>query len=162
MSLYKFVRLACDLLMPSLYVPYISLLTGLADTPAAAAHCFSLLKQNESSTVRTVTRFMSVQTSYVLQVSLDHFFNSLSQYRANLQQTTAPPSSIYHRTAPHNRGISPAELSGLTAVLGLVTVLAEQSEQARLALAEHPGWSCVPTALGLLACPVPTSVKVEF
>ena len=55
-ALYKFVRLAGDLLMPSLYVPYINMLAGLADTPRAAVHCFSLLKQNSagSSTVSLV------------------------------------------------------------------------------------------------------------
>ena len=32
-ALYKFVRLAGDLLMPSLFVPYITMLAGLADSP---------------------------------------------------------------------------------------------------------------------------------
>jgi len=32
-ALYKFVPLAGDLLMPSLFVPYITMLAGLADSP---------------------------------------------------------------------------------------------------------------------------------
>ena len=132
-ALYKFVRLAGDLLMPSLYVPYISMLAGLADTPQAAVHCFSLLKQNGAGSS---------------SVSLDHFFSSLSQYFSNLgqfgQTSARPDMTIYRSSAPHTRGISPAEITGLSSVLDLVTVLAARCEQARLAMAEHPGWSVVP------------------
>ena len=45
-SLYKFVRLAGDLLSPPLYLPYIRMLTGLANGPQCAHHCFNLLKTN--------------------------------------------------------------------------------------------------------------------
>lgn len=148
-ALYKFVRLAGDLLMPSLYVPYVKMLTGLADTPNAAPHCFSLLKLNGSGSSN---------------VSLDHFFSSLSQYHSNLQQAAphpGPDHTIY-RTVPLNKGISPQEIAGLSSVLGLVTVLASRCEQARVAMAEHPGWSVVPTVLGLLGCSVPTQVKAKL
>jgi len=148
-ALYKFVRLAGDLLMPSLYVPYVQMLTGLADTPTAAPHCFSLLKLNGSGSSN---------------VSLDHFFSSLSQYHSNLQQTAHPtgPDHTIYRTVPLNKGISPQEIAGLSSVLDLVTVLANRSEQARIAMAEHPGWSVVPTVLGLLGCSVPTQVKAKL
>jgi len=148
-ALYKFVRLAGDLLMPSLYVPYVTMLTGLADTPNAAPHCFSLLKLNGSGSSN---------------VSLDHFFSSLSQYHTNLQQVAphAGPDHTIYRTVPLNKGISPQEIAGLTSVLGLVTVLASRCDQARIAMAEHPGWSVVPTVLGLLSCSVPTQVKAKL
>jgi len=148
-ALYKFVRLAGDLLMPSLYVPYVKMLTGIADTPTAAPHCFSLLKLNGSGSSN---------------VSLDHFFSSLSQYHSNLQQTAHPtgPDHTIYRTVPLNKGISPQEIAGLTSVLDLVTVLASRSDQARVAMAEHPGWSVVPTVLGLLGCSVPTQVKAKL
>lgn len=45
-SLYKFVRLAGDLLMPSLYVHYIKMLVSLARHQEASLHCFNLLKLN--------------------------------------------------------------------------------------------------------------------
>ncbi len=45
-SLYKFVRHAGDLLPPSLYIPYIQMLTGLANGPQSAHHCYNLLKTN--------------------------------------------------------------------------------------------------------------------
>lgn len=45
-SLYKFIRLAGDLLPPSLYVPYIDMLIGLSSNPQSAHYCFDLLKIN--------------------------------------------------------------------------------------------------------------------
>ena len=150
-ALYKFVRLAGDLLMPSLYVPYINMLAGLADTPKAAVHCFSLLKQNSAGSS---------------SVSLDHFFSSLSQYFSNLgqfgQTSARPDMTIYRSSQPHTRGISPAEISGLASVMDLVTVLAARCDQARLAMAEHPGWSVVPSVIGLLSCAVPTQIKAKL
>jgi len=151
-ALYKFVRLAGDLLMPSLYVPYINMLAGLADTPKAAVQCFSLLKQNSAAGTSTV--------------SLDHFFASLSQYYSNLgqfgQTSARPDMTIYRGSQPHTRGISPQEIAGLSSVMDLVTVLASRSEQARLAMAEHPGWSVVPSVIGLLSCSVPTQIKAKL
>jgi len=149
-QLYKFVRLAGDLLMPSLFVPYCSMLTGLADAPAAAPHCFKLLKLNGASSSN---------------VCLDHFFQSLHQYHANLQQQgrgSGGPDHTIYRTQPLTKGISPQEVAGLAAVLDLATVLADRSEEARVAMAEHPGWSVVPTVLGLLACSVPTTIKARL
>ena len=40
------MRLAGDLLMPSLYVPYVNMLVALSNHPQAALHCFNLLKLN--------------------------------------------------------------------------------------------------------------------
>ena len=150
-ALHKFVRLAGDLLMPSLYVPYINMLSGIANTTNAAAACFAMLKMNNSSGST---------------VSLDHFFASLSQYQNNLAQFghsgARPDMTIYRSAQPHTRGISPQEINGLTSVLDLVTVLAERSEQARLAMAENPGWSVVPSVLGLLSCSVPSQIKAKL
>ena len=69
---------------------------------------------------------------------------------------------IYRSAGPHSLGISPAEITGLGSVLDLVTVLAARCDQARLAMAEHPGWSLVPSLLGLLSCAVPTQIKVKL
>ena len=148
-ALYKFVRLAGDLLMPSLFVPYVTMLTGLADSPASAPHCFKLLKLNSSSSSN---------------VCLDHFFQSLGQYHANLQQQgrQGGGESTIYRSQPLTRGISPQEVAGLTAVLELSTVLAERCEAARVAMAEHPAWSVVPTILGLIQCSVPTTIKARL
>jgi nuclear pore complex protein Nup205 len=156
-ALYKFVRLAGDLLMPSLFIPYVRMLAGLADNPVAAPHCFSLLKVN------------SAGGGGSSNVSLDHFFFSLAQYHQNLRQETAPSSAAaasalgldhpIYRTKPLTRGISPQEVEGLAAVLDLVTVLAQHSDLVRLSLAEHPNWALVPTILGLLGCAVPCTIK---
>ena len=144
-ALYKFVRLAGDLLMPNLFVPYVTMLTGLADSPAAAPYCFNLLKLNGNGSSN---------------VSLDHFFQSLQQNHHNLkqEQPMGPDHTIY-RTKPLTRGISPQEIAGLSSVLDLVTVLCTHSEAARVAVAEHPSWAAVPTVIGLVGCAVPTQIK---
>ena len=115
-ALYKFVRLAGDLLMPPLFVPYIKMLTGLADTKNSAPHAFRLLKSPSSGSST---------------VSLDHFFQSLSQYLGNLGVVTPVGASdsiyrSYSHTKPITKGISPTEIAGLSAVLGLLTVLADR------------------------------------
>ena len=117
--MYKFVRLAGDLLMPSLFVPYITMLAGLADSPGSAPYCFNLVKQNGTGSSN---------------ISLDHFFSSLQQYFNNLRQeppVTAGPDHTIYRTKPMTRGISPQETEGLMAVLELITTLARRCEAAR-------------------------------
>ena len=47
-SLFKFVRMAGDLLMPSLYTPYVDMLVSLAGHPRTALHCFNLLRLNNN------------------------------------------------------------------------------------------------------------------
>lgn len=48
-ALFKFVRMAGDLLPAPLYVPYINMLIGLANSTQNAQHCFNLLKMNGKS-----------------------------------------------------------------------------------------------------------------
>ena len=53
-ALYKFVRLAGDLLLPALFVPYVTMLAGLADTPRAAPHCFNLIIGDVASVINSL------------------------------------------------------------------------------------------------------------
>lgn len=46
MALFKFVRMAGDLLPPSMYVPYLEMLRGLSNGRQSANCCFNLLKTN--------------------------------------------------------------------------------------------------------------------
>lgn len=71
-SLYKFVRLAGDLLPAPLFVPYIEMLCGLSNSPQAAHHCFNLLKSTANG-----------------PLSWDHFFASVKQYYMDLRQDGA-------------------------------------------------------------------------
>ena len=45
-ALFKFVRLAGDLLPAPLFVHYLRMLTGLASSPLCAQHAYNLLKMN--------------------------------------------------------------------------------------------------------------------
>ncbi len=152
-SLNKFLRLAGDLLMPSLYSPYVHLLVSLSSHSDAALHCYNLLKMNGG------------QTGGGSTVSWDHFFASLHQYFANLRQEAQMPmpsmmDSIYRR--PMTKGISPTEVQGLGAVLRLITSVANFSEVARIAIADHTTWQPHLVMVGLLSCAVPTGLKAEL
>jgi len=56
------VRLAGDLLLPPLYVPYINMLAGLANGPRSAHHCFILLRGNGIAAAGTYTVLILLYT----------------------------------------------------------------------------------------------------
>lgn len=68
-SLFKFIRLAGDLLPPNLLVPYLKMLAGLSNCQASAQKAFDFLKQGYGVSGSTT-------------LSWDHFFVSLSKYYA--------------------------------------------------------------------------------
>jgi nuclear pore complex protein Nup205 len=65
--LFKFMRLAGDLLQQTLFIPYLKMLAGLSGNPQAARNAFNLLKQGNG-------------TAGTASVSWDHFFASLARY----------------------------------------------------------------------------------
>eukprot|EP00095_Tigriopus_kingsejongensis_P011855 maker-scaffold180_size281610-snap-gene-0.27 protein:Tk11855 transcript:maker-scaffold180_size281610-snap-gene-0.27-mRNA-1 annotation:"nuclear pore complex protein nup205" len=159
-SLYKFVRLAGDLLMPTLYTPYVKMLVGLSNHPQSALHCFNLLKLNGLTGQQGAN-----------SVSWDHFYSSMQQYFANLRQEQIPSYSsgnqsstdvIYRMARPMTRGISPAEIDGLVAVLKLVGTVSHQCEAVRIAMAENTAWQPLLVLMGLLGCAVPSPLKAEI
>ncbi|ESO12326.1 hypothetical protein HELRODRAFT_187833, partial [Helobdella robusta] len=68
-TLFKFIRLAGDMLTPPLYVPYMNMLTGLSGNQQSAHCCFNLLSLNASAT-----------GSHSSIVSWEHFLISLNNY----------------------------------------------------------------------------------
>ena len=79
-SLYKFVRLAGDLLPSSLFTPYLDMLFGLSNSPVAAHHCYNMLKANSAS--------LGAGTASS-NVSWDHFFLTMKQYYLIMKQDAA-------------------------------------------------------------------------
>lgn len=65
--LFKFIRLAGELLPPILFIPYLKMLAGLSGNPQSARNAFNLLKQGSG-------------VSGSATVSWDHFFSSLTRY----------------------------------------------------------------------------------
>lgn len=65
--LFKFMRLAGELLPQILFIPYLKMLAGLSGNPQSARNAFNLLKQGNGS-------------SGSATVSWDHFFTSLARY----------------------------------------------------------------------------------
>nr|CAD7411891.1 unnamed protein product [Timema cristinae] len=60
--LFKFVRMAGEMLPPTLFVPYLKMLRSLASSPQCSRYAFNMLKENSSN-----------------NLSWDHFFSSLER-----------------------------------------------------------------------------------
>ncbi|XP_025965270.2 nuclear pore complex protein Nup205 isoform X2 [Dromaius novaehollandiae] len=152
--LSKFVRQMGDLLPSTIYIPYLKMLRGLASGPQCAHYCFSLLKVNGSS-------HENIQGAGGSPVSWEHFFHSLMLYHEHLRKDLPSADSVQYRHLPL-RGITQKEQDGLIAFLQLTTVIINWSENARLALCEHPQWTPVVVILGLLQCNIPPVLKAEL
>uniref|UniRef100_A0A2K5QGI6 Nucleoporin 205 n=1 Tax=Cebus imitator TaxID=2715852 RepID=A0A2K5QGI6_CEBIM len=153
--LSKFVRQMGDLLPPTIYIPYLKMLRGLANGPQCAHYCFSLLKVNGSSHVE------NIQGAGGSPVSWEHFFHSLTLYHEHLRKDLPSADSVQYRHLP-SRGITQKEQDGLIAFLQLTSTIITWSENARLALCEQPQWTPVVVILGLLQCSIPPVLKAEL
>ncbi|KAG8189490.1 hypothetical protein JTE90_018142 [Oedothorax gibbosus] len=152
-ALYKFVRIAGDLLPPPLFVPYHQMLTSLSNSPSCAHNCFSLLKLNGRN---------GTQGSIV---SWDHFFATLHRYYSSLHEEMPPSLDRQYNYPPqrmHTKGITPQEVKGLIAVLQLIAKVVSQDEIARITLTENPQYVPVVVILGLVTCSIPATLKASF
>lgn len=147
--LFKFVRLAGELLPPILFVPYLKMLAGLSSNPESSRNAFNLLKQGSGSSGNTT-------------ISWDHFFNSFAKYYANLRQEQNPGTETIYRSLALNRSISPEEIAGLQAVLQVVQAVAGHDEVSRTALCEHPGWAPLHILLGLVGSSINIPLKTDL
>ncbi|BFZ24882.1 hypothetical protein BsWGS_27921 [Bradybaena similaris] len=148
-ALFKFVRVAGDLLPAPLFLPYIHMLTGLATGPQCSHHCFSLLRANGG------------QTS---PVSWDHIFHSLHQYYTSLRQEShsmPDAMNIPYRTNPA-RVMTPQEQEAVCAVLRLIRHIADLNETCRSLFCENQQWSVVVVLFGLLSCNVTVQMKGDI
>uniref|UniRef100_A0A8C7BTY9 Nucleoporin 205 n=1 Tax=Neovison vison TaxID=452646 RepID=A0A8C7BTY9_NEOVI len=94
-------------------------------------------------------------------VSWEHFFHSLMLYHEHLRKDLPSADSVQYRHLP-SRGITQKEQDGLIAFLQLTSTIITWSENARLALCEHPQWTPVVVILGLLQCSIPPVLKAEL
>lgn len=151
MALYKLIRLAGDLLQPSLYIAYANMLCGLANGKRAAHQALTLLKKKGSS-----------QGSLI---SWEHFFASLHRYFNNLRQETLPVPDTIYRHKPLTKVITPQEVQGLQSVLRLIRTIVLHDPVARIALAENPVWMPLLVLIGLLGrvlLPVDRNIVFSF
>ncbi|CAN7984284.1 unnamed protein product [Ixodes hexagonus] len=151
-ALFKFLRLSGDLLPPSLFTPYVSVLTSLAQSRSGAHHCFNLLKNNG--------RYSTGPQGSL--VSWDHFFGSLRSYYNSLRQEgpLTVESHLYRPSFP--RGISSVEVKALIAVLQLVETVVRWDEVARLTLADNPQHVPLTLLVHLVGCGVAPELKAAF
>nr|XP_012154566.1 PREDICTED: nuclear pore complex protein Nup205 isoform X1 [Megachile rotundata] len=144
-ALFKFVRLAGEILPAGLFVPYLKMIASLASSPQAARQAFNFLKPNGTSGSTTI--------------SWDHFFNSLGRYYINLRKELPPSQDTVYRQRSHPKGIASEEIKGLEAVLLVVQVIAKNDEMSRIAICDHPGWKVIPSLIGLVSCGIPIPLK---
>nr|CAD7264264.1 unnamed protein product [Timema shepardi] len=143
--LFKFVRMAGEMLPPTLFVPYLKMLRSIASSPQCSRYAFNMLKENSSN-----------------NLSWDHFFSSLERYYNNLRQELPPSTDTVYRHRVYPRGITPQEIQGLQAVLGVTRTVAEYDDCAQVALCENPHWNALNILLGLVSCSVPIPLKAEL
>lgn len=164
-SLFKFIRLAGDLLPATLFVPYLKMLAGLSNCQASAQRTFDFLKQGSG-------------VSGSATLSWEHFFGSLIKYYRNLRQEQLPTTDTIYARAAGQLGnaaaggggsalgarnvINPLEMAGLLAVLRVIRAVARNDEFARIALCDHPNWQPLVVLLGLVGCAVPIPLKAEL
>merc|ERR1712106_112347 len=110
-QLYKFVRLPGDYLPPSLFVPYINLLTSLATTQKASQYVYHFLRVN------------SQPASQVSNLAWEHFMTALSQYYNNLRHEEPNAMDTMYRVRGAPKGITPQEVAGLLSVIQLVATV---------------------------------------
>ncbi|XP_015437723.1 PREDICTED: nuclear pore complex protein Nup205 [Dufourea novaeangliae] len=144
-ALFKFVRLAGEILPAGLFVPYLKMIASLASSPQAARQAFNFLKPNGTSGSTTI--------------SWDHFFKSLNQYYSNLRKELPPTQDTVYRQRGHPKGITPDEVKGLETVLLVVQVIAKNDEMSRIAICDHPGWKVLPSLIGLVSCGISIPLK---
>ncbi|XP_035827391.1 nuclear pore complex protein Nup205 [Aplysia californica] len=148
-ALFKFVRVAGDLLPAPLFLPYLHMLTGLATGPQCAHHCFSLLRVNGGQ---------------ANPVSWDHIFHSIHQYYSSLRQeaySVSDTQAVPYR-ASAVRSMTPQELEAVCSVLKLTRHIAVLNETCRSAFCENQQWSVVMVLFGLLGCSVTVQMKGEL
>lgn len=175
-ALFKFVRLAGEILPAGLFVPYLKMIASLACSPEAAKQAFSFLKPNGKylffSGILFIVFLIKIKnikkskkifigSSGSTTISWDHFFKSLSLYYDNLRTELPPSQDTVYRQRSHPKGITPEEVKGLEAVLLVVRVIAKNDIEDRLRrdIYYHPGWKVIPSLIGLVSCGISIPLK---
>ncbi|KAH8386462.1 hypothetical protein KR093_000678, partial [Drosophila rubida] len=152
-SLFKFIRLASDLLPQTLFKAYLSMIAGLTRTEYSARCAFNLLKNSPN-----------LSSSYA--VSWDHFFNALSNYFNNMRtdfdtMLYNTGDSLYRgRSLPRN--MTPRETEHMMAVMTVIQAVANNDEISRIMICDQTTWQTPQVLLGLVACTTPVMLKGEI
>ena len=155
LALNKFCLGAIDYIPPLLYVPVVTMLTGISSSEEAASACFQLLASASQNPAQTT-------------VSLDHFFNALQLYYTNLRQERpnfkggiADYKPAVSAAKSQNSQISPFETQGLESMLLLVSNLCENCPDIVTVVVENSRWKVIYTLFGLITCRIQMSLKAK-
>ena len=155
LALNKFCLSAIDYIPPLLYVPVVTMLTGISSSEEAASSCFQLLVTASQNPAQTT-------------VSLDHFFNALQLYYSNLRQERPNFKGAIAEYKPaasavksQNSQISPFETQGLESMLFLIANLCENCPEIVPLVVENSRWKAIYTFFGLITCRIQMSLKAK-
>lgn len=80
-ALYKFVRLAGDMLPPPLFVPYHQMLTSLSSSLTSAHNCFVMLKMNGKNGNYSTLDVISFNTFYSSLFQIIYILDFVLRFR---------------------------------------------------------------------------------
>ncbi|KAL5110330.1 hypothetical protein TcWFU_004970 [Taenia crassiceps] len=175
---------------PVIFVPYVRMLRSLVGCQASANLCFNLLKATASSGGRLASLLTWDHFISSLQQYLDHLKRATtitSGVGAGGQPLHLQHPHLYHQSTaasmlsagdPHfmqqqqeqqqlQSGsvpleIQPEELEALRIVVSLITRVCIMDPIARSSFASSTKWYLIPTAIGLITCPLPVSMKADL
>ncbi|XP_052758828.1 nuclear pore complex protein Nup205 isoform X2 [Galleria mellonella] len=150
-SLYKFVRLAGELVSARLLPAYLRALAALA----APRHTWALLARRDG-------------------LSAHHLLAALGRYHTNLRADPAPFSDHLHSSSlgasaiitpaarPGKLLVRQEEVEAMIAALKLIAAVAREDEAACANICENLQWDAVNTMFGLICCHIPLQLKAEL
>ncbi|VDO06336.1 unnamed protein product [Rodentolepis nana] len=89
-------------------------------------------------------------------------YSLLTQQQQLVNQHVQPMDMQQQTSTPATPEIQPEELDALRSVVGLITRVCFMDPVARSAFASNTKWSLVSTAIGLITCPLPMSMKADL
>jgi hypothetical protein len=188
-SLYKFVRyfLSGEILSSSIYLSYINMLIGLSTGEESSQHCFVFLQNNSHFYDSHSSQNLKISLNHILSAFERYydFFKMDLHQQTQLQQQQQQQQQLKTNYHQQFKGIAQNELQGLILVCKLVTQIIKYNEKIRVFLYDFQYGSSVNAnnsvmiekplnmytnqfhsfaslMFGLLTCPIPTTLKVNF
>ncbi|VIO94114.1 Uncharacterized protein BM_BM5020 [Brugia malayi] len=149
-ELVKFLRNCRQLISPVLQVAFLDMLKNICKCRESACFIFGLLSPCHTKSVQST-------------LSWDHFWTAMHDYLGLFKRKKSQTSSIMHATHPGQHDtfqqIPQSELAGLVAWVQLVEIVAKNDQISRRHFADNSSWSCIETAISLVASAIPLVLK---
>ncbi|EJW87352.1 hypothetical protein WUBG_01736, partial [Wuchereria bancrofti] len=149
-ELVKFLRNCRQLISPVLQVAFLDMLKNICKCRESACFIFGLLSPCHTKSAQST-------------LSWDHFWTAMHDYLGLFKRKKSQTSGIMHATQPGQHDtfqqIPQSELAGLVAWVQLVEIVAKNDQISRRHFADNSSWSCIETAISLVASGIPLVLK---